>query len=93
MRSRYTAYVESREDYLRATWHPRTCPTQILDPQSCKWIGLNIVRYTQQDAKATVEFIARYKIHGRAHQMHEISQFELEDGRWLYVEGQFPDQT
>ena len=28
MRSRYTAYVLRREDYLLQTWHPETCPVR-----------------------------------------------------------------
>ena len=32
-----------------------------------------------------VEFVARSKLGGRAHRLHEISTFVREDGRWLYV--------
>jgi SEC-C motif-containing protein len=38
-----------------------------------------------------VEFVARYKIGGRAHRLHEISRFVREEGRWLYVDGVFPE--
>lgn len=45
---------------------------------------------------ATVEFVARYKIAGRAHRLHEISRFvcEVEDGvpHWYYVDGSFPER-
>jgi len=36
---------------------------------------------------ATVEFVARSKLSGRAHRLHEISRFVREDGRWYYVDG------
>jgi SEC-C motif domain protein len=41
--------------------------------------------------EATVEFVARYKIGGRAHRLHEISRFVREQGRWFYVDGSFPE--
>jgi SEC-C motif domain protein len=38
--------------------------------------------------KATVEFVARFKIGGgRAERLHEISRFVREEGRWFYVDG------
>lgn len=95
MRSRYTAYVRDDQRYLQATWHPRSRPAMpALTPTSaatCKWIGLKIIRHEQHGATATVEFIASYKMGGRAQQLHEVSQFECEDGLWLYIDGQFPD--
>ncbi|MBP6053850.1 MAG: hypothetical protein KA739_18540 [Pseudomonadales bacterium] len=39
---------------------------------------------------ATVEFVARYKVGGKAHRLHEVSRFIREDGRWYYVDGEFP---
>ena len=38
-------------------------------------------------AHATVEFVARYKINGRAHRLHEVSRFVREHGLWFYVDG------
>jgi SEC-C motif-containing protein len=90
MRSRYTAYTLGREDYLRATWTPATCPAdlQLASEPQPKWLGLDVKRHEVQDAcHATVEFVARYKVGGRAHRLHELSRFVREDGRWLYVDG------
>ena len=39
------------------------------------------------DSTGRVEFIARFKINGRGHRLHEISRFEKIDGRWFYLEG------
>ncbi len=36
---------------------------------------------------AEVEFVARYRVDGRAVRMHERSRFVREDGRWFYVAG------
>lgn len=90
MRSRYTAYTFGREDYLLATWHNSTRPA-LLDLESgpkSKWLGLELKRYERLDSDhAVVEFMARYKINGRAHRLHEVSRFVREAQRWLYVNG------
>jgi SEC-C motif domain protein len=90
MRSRYTAYVLGLRDYLLATWHPDTRPAS-LDPDEpgLQWLGLDIRRAQSIDEQhAIVEFIARYKIGGRAHRLHEISRFARDDlGHWLYLDG------
>jgi SEC-C motif-containing protein len=94
MRSRYTAYTLEDQKYLQQTWHPRSRPELHLDQQDrCKWLGLKVIAYQPAELKATVEFIARYKVNGRAYQLHEISKFEFEDGHWLYVDGAFPNQS
>jgi SEC-C motif-containing protein len=107
MRSRYTAYTRGDEAYLRATWHPSTLPAgPIVDPgDQCRWLGLEVksaLRLRQRKASLsetpdsdTVEFVARYKIAGRAHRLHEVSRFVREHGagaaRWFYLDGSFPD--
>jgi SEC-C motif-containing protein len=93
MRSRYSAYVLKLQDYVLATWHPATRPSSLdLAADSCKWLGLEIRQFAQQSHEAaTVEFVARYKIAGRAYRLHELSRFMFmrEDGRWYYVDGDF----
>lgn len=93
MRSRYSAYVLALEPYLLATWHGSTRP-QALDlaqEEQPRWLGLEIKRHeTSGPESAIVEFVARYKISGRAHRLHEVSRFVREDGRWTYVGGEFP---
>ena len=90
MRSRYTAYTLAQEPYLLATWHPSTRPATLdlsTKPQP-KWLGLH-VKHRQQtgDSHAEVEFIARYKIGGRAYRLHETSRFVREEGQWYYLDG------
>jgi len=91
MRSRYSAYALGFEDYLRATWHPATCPATLdldIEPRP-QWLGLTVKSFRPvDDAHATVEFVARYKISGRAHRLHEVSRFECIDGHWLYRDGE-----
>jgi SEC-C motif domain protein len=90
MRSRYCAYVLKLADYLLATWHSTTRPSELdLSADESKWLGLEIKRHAQQDAThASVEFVARYRIAGRGHRLHELSRFQIEDGRWVYIDGQ-----
>ena len=91
MRSRYTAYVLGDTAYLRETWFEETRPADLdasADPAT-RWLGLQIKRHVPLDADhAEVEFVARYKVGGRAHRLHETSRFvRNEAGRWLYVDG------
>jgi SEC-C motif-containing protein len=88
MRSRYSAFVQGRRDYLLATWHASTRPTDLaLDP-AAKWLGLEVRPHRLLDADhAEVEFVARYREGGRAVRLHERSRFVRESGRWFYVDG------
>ena len=91
MRSRYSAYTLMREDYLLVTWHSSTRPVSLdLTRQPAQqWLGLTVKRHEQTAAdQAIVEFAARYKINGRAHRLHEISNFVREGGLWFYVNGE-----
>ena len=93
MRSRYTAYVLQREDYLLTTWHQTTRPqslslTKAEDDQT-RWLGLSIRRSMTNGDRAVVEFVARFRIGGkRAERLHEVSRFVRENGRWFYVDGE-----
>lgn len=90
MRSRYCAYVRELENYLLATWHPDTRPATLGFESTPRpqWLGLAVQAHDVQDGDhATVEFVARYKLNGRAFKLHEISRFQCVEGCWLYVDG------
>ena len=89
MRSRYSAFVLDRLDYLHDTWHPSTRPaTLVPNEPGLRWLGLTVKRHVVVDADhACVEFVARSKLGGRAHRLHETSRFVREGGRWYYVDG------
>jgi len=106
MRSRYTAYSLRNEPYLLATWHASTRPTEPImsEEERLQWRGLEVksaLRLRQRKAEAedpnrdTVEFVARFKVNGRAQRLHEISNFVREEAdgglRWFYVDGSFPE--
>lgn len=96
MRSRYSAFVLRREDYLLDTWHASTRPASLgLETAApMQWLGL-LIRDTRngrrEDNDGVVEFVARYKVNGRAQRLHEVSRFVREYGQWFYVDGQVTD--
>lgn len=93
MRSRYTAFVRERADYLLATWHRSTRPASLDFEPGVKWLGLDVRARSASDADhAEVEFVARQRgKSGAALRLHERSRFVREpDGdleRWYYVDG------
>jgi len=93
MRSRYSAYVLGLWDYMYRTWDERTRPelAQLQQDRGSKWLGLEVKKHTPDGDKATVEFVARYKVDGRAQRLHEVSRFARQDGQWIYIDGSFPD--
>lgn len=90
MRSRYSAYVLDRRDYLLTSWHASTRPPALAPPEpGQRWLGLEVRRVLQlDDDHAQVEFVARSKLGGRAHRLHELSRFVRDDGSWSYVDGE-----
>ena len=89
MRSRYTAFVLGNADYLQATWHASTRPDPLELEQAAKWLGLEIRQHRMTGAdSAEVEFVARFRVAGRAVRQHELSRFVREGGRWYYLDGE-----
>ena len=89
MRSRYTAFVRENAEYLQATWHLSERPAELDFDPDCKWLGLDVKQFQSTGADAAqVEFVARYRVAGRAVRLHERSRFVREDGRWYYVDGE-----
>ena len=87
MRSRYSAFVRELDDYLLDTWHPSTRPASVSFEAGLRWLGLDVKRHLPQgEDRAIVEFVARSKLGGRAHRLHETSRFVREDGHWFYID-------
>lgn len=92
MRARYSAYVLQREDYLLASWHADTRPASLrlaAQQPAPIWLGLDVGQQrTDGDDRASVEFVARYRVGGgRAQRQHETSRFVREHGHWYYLDG------
>lgn len=88
MRSRYSAFVLGNVPYLLSTLHASQRPATLELEAGIKWLGLEIKqhRITGTDT-AEVEFVARFRVGGKAVRQHERSRFVREDGRWFYVDG------
>jgi SEC-C motif-containing protein len=90
MRSRYSAFVERDSAYLLDTWHPATRPSRVRFNPAQRWLGLSIKRCeagSVEDDTGIVEFVARFKLDGKGHRLHETSRFDKIQGRWYYRDG------
>ena len=88
MRSRYSAFVLGDVPYLLSTWHSTQRPAELTLETGGKWLGLEIKQHRVTGADtAEVEFVARFRVAGKAVRQHERSRFVREDGRWFYVDG------
>ena len=87
MRSRYSAFAMRNERYLLETWHARTRPVKLENEPGRDWYMLKIIAARESGDTATVEFIARSRMGGRTHALHEVSRFVREKGRWVYLDG------
>jgi len=69
-------------------WHASTRPAAIDFEPGQRWLGLAVRQHRVVDGThAEVEFVARSRLGGRGHRLHERSRFVREDGRWYYVDG------
>ena len=95
MRSRYSAYVVGKIDYLGNTLHPDHRHDHDAEAtrrwaKNSEWISLEIGQVEaggKGDAKGAVEFTAMYREKGMQHMHHENSRFEKINGDWFYVDG------
>jgi SEC-C motif domain protein len=89
MRSRYSAFVLEKADYLLSTWHSSQRPASLEFESGVKWLGLQVQNHTVVDAMhSEVTFVARQRDRtGRAIRLHERSRFVSENGCWYYVDG------
>lgn len=90
MRSRYTAFARGDFAYLKKTWHPETVP-ELGDDEPSNWAGLEIIETAidEEGENGEVEFIAKLIVGDCLEILHEVSEFEKIDGRWLYHSGEF----
>jgi len=93
MRSRYTAYVLKKVDYLVQTTHPSARTDELADSirkwmRQVEWLKLHVVASeggSELDEFGQVEFIAEYLTDSAPGRHHECSVFEKVDGEWRYV--------
>jgi SEC-C motif domain protein len=88
MRSRYSAFVLGKPDYLLSTWAPENRPGEMDLDEDIDWQRLVVLRRSGGgpfDTEGTVEFEAWYRYDGRREVQHEDSLFRRDQGRWVYV--------
>jgi SEC-C motif-containing protein len=94
MRSRYTAYTQANMDYLRRTVRGKALthfnPLHAEEwARKVQWRGLKVIHSEQNGSKGVVEFCAYFIESGVEQVLHELSQFNRDDGQWFYTDGSF----
>lgn len=100
MRSRYSAFVLADIDYIMATYASKTRPEEERDEilkwtKSVEWLGLSVLKTENgaaTDSEAWVTFKACFKENGQKQVLEERSYFIKENGRWVYVSGEYPEK-
>lgn len=94
MRARYSAFVKGEFEFVHRTWDERKRPplAELQRDDGGKWLGLEVRKHIAGVDESSVEFVARYKLDGRAQRLHEISRFVRVQGDWFYVDGSFPER-
>ncbi|AZN30767.1 preprotein translocase [Flaviflexus salsibiostraticola] len=91
MRSRFAAFKVGDAEWVRATWHESTRPTDLDLTDNPTWRGLQIIDVVDggpEDDTGIVEFRATYLDSGAIGVLHERSRFIKDGGRWFYIDGQ-----
>ncbi|HEY0137618.1 MAG TPA: YchJ family metal-binding protein [Nannocystis sp.] len=96
MRSRYTAYVKGAVDYLIETTAAASRgvidrPGLIAYCRTLRGVSLKIVETVDGgplDERGVVAFEATLRAAGTKLVQRERSRFVVEDGRWVYVDGE-----
>lgn len=94
MRSRYSAYVLDKGNYLYKSWSQGTRPSKksLKQGEPMQWVSLEIINTqagTVLDSEGTVEFKASYLVDGKTETLHEVSRFIKENSRWVYLDGKY----
>lgn len=90
IRSRYSAFAVGDADYLLATWHASTRPSDLEFEAGMRWRRLDVLATSAGgpfDREGVVEFEARWSQDGDRGVLHEVSEFVREGGRWFYLRG------
>ncbi|MDF1662180.1 MAG: YchJ family metal-binding protein [Planctomycetota bacterium] len=99
MRSRYSAYIELRPQYLYDSRHSSTRNKRTVQEleENCKAISFQSLTILEaplpeeDEKEAFVEFRAVFKKNEEWGYTQEKSRFFKEDGQWFFVDSQFND--
>ena len=98
MRSRYSAYVKTKIDYLCSTIPPEQQKKFNYEEttswsENSQWEGLNILNTSEggpDDETGTVEFIAHFRQNNKKIEHHELARFGKINGSWYFIDGDTP---
>lgn len=101
MRSRYTAFVGGDLTYIDQTHAPEKRDTAERGAtkntfNSVEWLRLEILQTARggvSDDTGMVEFAAHFRQNGTEMIHRERSNFRRDDGLWVYVDGDFPEDA
>lgn len=93
MRSRFSAFVQNRADYLMATWHSSTRSNHLDLSDSPNWVGLSVLASDSKGDQGRVHFKAYYRIGEQWRFLEERSTFMRESGSWFYISGETRDES
>ncbi len=102
MRSRYSAYCHHNNnaqcyDYILQTYHSKARSEHSLADiadfaKAVRFIGLKIISAKGLTTKQ-VHFVASYLVGDKLELLDEVSDFELEQGKWMYCSGVLTEHT
>jgi len=91
MRSRYTAFVEKKADYLNKTMTIPPFEKKAIEKGKGEWLGLEVIQAYPHSTNSNigyVEFIAKHtQPNNKVATIHELSEFHFIVDRWYYVSG------
>lgn len=101
MRSRYTAFVRGDLTYIDQTHAPEKRDTAERGAtkntfNSVEWLRLEVLQTSRggvSDDTGMVEFAAHFRQNGTEMIHRERSNFRRDDGLWVYVDGDFPEDA
>jgi SEC-C motif-containing protein len=101
MRSRYTAFVRGDIEYIDRTHAPEKRDTMERSAtkrtfNAVEWVRLEILQTAcggLSDDTGMVEFATHFRQNGAAMIHRERSNFRRDDGLWVYVDGDFPEDA
>ena len=101
MRSRYTAFVQGDIKYIVRTqalkkWDAAERSATSNNYNLVEWVRLEVLQIARgglRDDTGVVEFAAHFKQNGAEMIHRERSNFRRDDGLWVYVDGNLPEDA
>ncbi|ENM5882532.1 YchJ family protein [Vibrio metoecus] len=97
MRARFSAHILKNTDFVVNTYHP-SCHAEedreaIQESVQSDWLRLEVIsaEMGRGNDEGFVHFRAFLAQQGQEYCLEERSRFLNEDGRWYYIDGEFPE--